>query len=64
MGIILEFRRAAEPTPRAIEPEDCVLGHVIIFPGVRIERRSSEESPSGKTSPPRKRVQRARKKQR
>ena len=64
MAIILEFRRTADPVMRVTEPRDRVLGQVIIFPGVRIERRAWEEAPSGTTSHPRKRAQRSRKKQR
>lgn len=64
MGIILQFRRLAEPAPRDLESEDRVLGQVIIFPGVRIERRATEGAPSGTASPSSKRAQRGRKKQR
>ena len=64
MAIILEFRRKADPVMRVTEPRDRVLGQVIIFPGVRIERRAWEEAPSGTASHPRKPAQRSRKKQR
>ena len=64
MATILEFRRAAETAPRTIEQKDRVLGQVIIFPGVRIERRAFEGSPRGTASHSGKRPQRARKKQR
>jgi len=64
MGVILEFRQITEPVARAIEPEARVLGEVVIFPGVRIERYASEDTPSGTTSQARKRAQRARKKHR
>jgi hypothetical protein len=64
MATILEFRRAAEDTPRTMEPKDRVLGQVIIFPGVRIERRAFETTPRGTASHSGKRPQRARKKQR
>jgi hypothetical protein len=63
MGVILQFRQIMEPVARVIEPEARVLGEVVIFPGVRIERHASEETPST-TSPARKRVQRTRKKHR
>jgi hypothetical protein len=63
MATILEFRRRAEAAPRGTEAEDGVLGQVIIFPGVRIERRAYEGAPAETTSAPRKRAQR-RKKQR
>jgi hypothetical protein len=65
MAIILQFRPAVEPALRVMEPEDAVLGQIIIFPGVRIDRRASEGTPGGTTAaPPRKRAQRSRKKQR
>jgi len=64
MGVILEFRQITEPIARVIEPEARVLGEVVIFPGVRIERYASEDTPSGTTSQARKRAQRARKKHR
>lgn len=64
MGVILEFRQITEPVAQVIEPEARVLGEVVIFPGVRIERYASEETPSGTTSQARKRAQRARKKHR
>jgi hypothetical protein len=62
MGVILQFRQTTEPVPRATEPADGVLCQVVIFPGVRIERRV--DAPSGRAAPVRKRAQRARKKQR
>lgn len=64
MAIILQFHRAVELAPRVMEPEDRVLGEIIIFPGVRIERRASEGTPAGTSAPSRKRAQRSRKKQR
>jgi hypothetical protein len=64
MGVILQFRQITEPGARVIESEARVLGEVVIFPGVRIERHASEEAPSSTTGPARKRAQRARKKQR
>jgi hypothetical protein len=64
MAIILEFRRTAEPAPRVMELKDRAFGQIIIFPGVRIERRAYEGRPGGNASTPRKRAQRGRKKQR
>jgi hypothetical protein len=64
MATILEFCRAAEAVPRMMESKDGPLGQIVIFPGVRIERRAFEESPSGTTNHSGKRAQRARKKQR
>ena len=49
MATILEFRRAAGPTPRVTELKDGVLGQIIIFPGVRIERQVWEDSPERTT---------------
>lgn len=63
MAIILQYRRPAEPAPRVIEPDDRVLGQIIIFPGVRIDRYA-EETPGGNVSSSRKGAQRNRKKQR
>ena len=62
MATILEFRRTAEPVARAEAPQDGQLGQVIIFPGVRIERRA-EGTPNAAT-PARKRTPRGRKRQR
>jgi hypothetical protein len=63
MAIILQYRRPAEPAPRPVELDDSVLGQVIIFPGVRIDRYA-EEAPAGDVSASRKGTQRNRKKQR
>ena len=63
MAIILQYRRPAEPTPRLVEPDE-LLGQIIIFPGVRIDRRAAEETPGGRVTPSRKGTQRSRKKQR
>ena len=63
MATILVFRRAAEPAPRVTELKEGALGEIIIFPGVRIERRTSEGAP-GTVTTSRKGSQRARKKQR
>ncbi|MGA8692134.1 MAG: hypothetical protein ACLQF1_00905 [Methyloceanibacter sp.] len=64
MAIILQFPRVAESTPRVMERADCILGQIIIFPGVRIDRRASEGTPSGTATSSGKRAQRSRKKQR
>lgn len=64
MATILEFRRAAEAAPRIMEPKDRPIGQIIIFPGVRIERRAFEGTPSGTANHSGKRAQRGRKKQR
>jgi hypothetical protein len=61
MATILEFRRHAEIATRSETPTEGRLGEIIIFPGVRIERR--EEAP-GAATPARKRASRARKRQR
>jgi hypothetical protein len=64
MATILEFRRAAEAAPRIMEPKNRPIGQIIIFPGVRIERRTFEGAPRGTADHSGKRAQRARKKQR
>jgi hypothetical protein len=59
MAVILEFRRGVEVTvPR--KPVDGSLGEIIIFPGVRIDRSASSDSPACTTAPSRRRAQRAR----
>jgi hypothetical protein len=62
MGIILEFRRGDEAARRIVKPESGSLGEIIIFPGVRIERRASSETPSQTGAPSRRGAQRGRKK--
>jgi hypothetical protein len=64
MATILEFRRTADPAPRVMELKDHAFGQIIIFPGVRIERRAYEGTPGGTAGTSRKRAQRGRKKQR
>ena len=59
MATILEFRRTAEPAPRVMDLKDRAFGQIIIFPGVRIERRAYEGTPGGTAGTPRKRAQRA-----
>lgn len=61
MAIILEFRRPEEVAVRAPKPEEGSLGEIIIFPGVRIERRTVSDLPRETDAPSRRRV-RARKK--
>jgi hypothetical protein len=62
MGIILEFRRGEIAEGRIATPVDGSLGQIIIFPGVRIERRTSTDTPSQTGAPSRRRAQRGRKK--
>jgi hypothetical protein len=62
MGIILEFRRSAEAAVRITRPVEGSLGEIIIFPGVRIDRRASRDMPEQTGAPSRRRVQRSRKK--
>jgi hypothetical protein len=62
MAIILQFRTAEVAAPRATKPADSFLGEIIIFPGVRIERRASGDTPKREGTPSGKRVQRSRKK--
>jgi hypothetical protein len=47
-----------------MELKDRAYGQIIIFPGVRIERRAYEGTPGGSAGASRKRAQRGRKKQR
>ena len=61
MAVILEFRRSEEAASR-IAPVQGSLGEIIIFPGVRIDRRASGDSPRQSGVPSGRRVQRARKK--
>ncbi len=62
MGIILQFRRPDDAVARAARRAEATLGEIIIFPGVRIERRASGGTPEGAGASPRKRAQRSRKK--
>jgi hypothetical protein len=61
MGIILEFRRSEEAV-RISRPVEGSLGEIIIFPGVRIDRRASSDTPDQTGAPSRGRLQRSRKK--
>jgi hypothetical protein len=62
MAVILEFRRSEEAASRTASPVQGSLGEIIIFPGVRIDRRASGDSPRQSGTPSRRRMQRARKK--
>jgi hypothetical protein len=63
MGIILEFRRSEEGAVRMATPTEGSLGQIIIFPGVRIDRRVPGDTPRLTDTPsPRRRAQRSRKK--
>jgi len=61
MGIILEFRRSEEAAVRIARPIEDSLGQIIIFPGVRIDRRASIDMPEHAGTPSRRRMQRSRK---
>jgi hypothetical protein len=63
MAIILEFRRSEEEAARITKPLEGSLGEIIIFPGVRIERRLARKRPKQTITPLRRRAQRSRKKQ-
>jgi len=63
MAIILEFRRSEEAEARIAKSLEGSLGEIIIFPGVRIERRSARKRPKQSITPLRRRAQRSRKKQ-
>ena len=62
MAVILEFRRSEEAANRITRSVQGSLGEIIIFPGVRIDRRASGNRPRQSGAPTRRRVQRARKK--
>ncbi|HEY6920615.1 MAG TPA: hypothetical protein VI390_03335 [Methyloceanibacter sp.] len=62
MGTILEFRRGEEAAARIAKPVEGSLGQIIIFPGVRIDRRASSDTPRQTGAPSRRRAQRGRKK--
>lgn len=62
MGIILEFRRNEEATIRSARPIEGSLGEIIIFPGVRIDRRATDDVPEQAGTPSGRRIQRSRKK--
>lgn len=65
MATILEFRRTEEALGRIDKPVEGSLGEIIIFPGVRIERTTSNGEPQGTgSSTTRRRSSRARKKSR
>lgn len=62
MGTILEFRRGEEAAAQIAKPVEGSLGQIIIFPGVRIDRRASSDTPRQTGAPSRRRAQRGRKK--
>jgi len=62
MGTILEFRRGEEAAAQIAKPVEGSLGQIIIFPGVRIDRRVSSDTPRQTGAPSRRRAQRGRKK--
>jgi hypothetical protein len=62
MGIILEFRRNEEATIRSARLIEGSLGEIIIFPGVRIDRRATDDVPEQAGTPSGRRIQRSRKK--
>jgi hypothetical protein len=62
MGTILEFRRTEEAAMRIARPVEGTLGEIIIFPGVRIDRRTANEMPEQAGTPSGSRLQRRRKK--
>ena len=62
MAVILEFRRSEKAASRSASPVPGSLGEIIIFPGVRIDRRASSDSPHQSGTSSRRRMQRARKK--
>ena len=55
MGTILEFRRSEEAAERPARQVEGTLGEIIIFPGVRIDRRVSNYAPEETGAPSRRR---------
>jgi hypothetical protein len=45
MGTILEFRRSEDAIDAVARPVEGTLGEIIIFPGVRIDRRTPIDMP-------------------
>ena len=62
MAVILEFRRSEEAAARINSPVEGSLGQIIIFPGVRIDRRIAGDTPRQTGAPSGRRAQRGRKK--
>ena len=62
MGIILEFRRSEEAAIQTPGPIQGSLGEIVIFPGVRIDRRATNDVPEQAGTPSGRRFQRSRKK--
>jgi hypothetical protein len=62
MAVILEFRRSEEAVARITSPVEGSLGEIIIFPGVRIDRRAAGDTPRQTGAPSGRRAQRGRKK--
>lgn len=62
MAIILQFRREGTGINQADRPQAGPYGQIIIFPGVRIERRPEPNQSSGETRTTARRAQRSRKK--
>jgi hypothetical protein len=61
MATILEFRRRGEGEVESARHAEGSLGEIIIFPGVRIERRPQVEIKGTRRSAPRRRAQRRKK---
>jgi hypothetical protein len=61
MATILEFRRRDESEGSAARQTEGSLGEIIIFPGVRIERRPQAEIKAAGRPAPRRRAQRRKK---
>lgn len=61
MATILQFRPSAEAKARIERPEEGTLGEIVIFPGVRIDRRGAADATRQASAPPRRRAQRSRK---
>jgi len=63
MATILYFRRVEDAEAR-VGPVDGTLGEIIIFPGVRIERHETPETPRHSPTVQRRRATRAGRKSR
>jgi hypothetical protein len=64
MATILEFHRPDDAAAHFDQPLDGLLGEIIIFPGVKIERPGLSDEPQHTGSTKRRRLARDRKKSR
>lgn len=64
MATILEFHRPDDAAAHFDKPADGLLGEIIIFPGIRIERPKTSDEPQNPETTNRRRPTRARRKSR